>query len=46
MRSSRLRPVLFWAGCFVVPIVMLCVVSAVRGVYPFGGKSFLTEDLK
>lgn len=46
MRSSRLRPVLFWAGCFVVPIVMLCVVAAVRGVYPFGGQSFLTEDLK
>lgn len=46
MRSSRLRSVLFWAGCFVVPIAMLCVVAAVRGVYPFGGQSFLTEDLK
>lgn len=46
MRSSRLRSALFWAGCFVVPIVMLCVVAAVRGVCPFGPESFLTEDLK
>ena len=46
MRSSRLRSALFWTGCFVVPIAMLCVVAAVCGVYPFGGQSFLTEDLK
>lgn len=46
MRFSRLRSALFWAGCFAVPILMLCVVAAVRGVYPFGPESFLTEDLK
>ena len=46
MCSSRLRSALFWVGCFAVPIAMLCVVAAVRGVYPFGAESFLTEDLK
>ena len=46
MRSSRLKSALFWAGCFVVPVVMLCAVAAARGVYPFGAESFLTEDLK
>lgn len=44
-RSSRLRSVLFWTGCFLAPIAILCLVAALRGVYPFGDQSFLVEDL-
>ena len=44
-RSSCLRSVLFWTGCFLAPIAILCLVAALRGVYPFGGQSFLVEDL-
>lgn len=45
LRSSRLGALVFWGAWFVVPIAMLCVVAAVRGVYPFGVQSFLAEDL-
>lgn len=45
MRSSKLGALIFWGAWFVVPIAMLCVVAAVRGVYPFGAQSFLAEDL-
>lgn len=45
LRSSRLGALVFWGAWFVVPIAMLCVVAAVRGVYPFGAQSFLAEDL-
>ena len=45
MRSSKLGALVFWGAWFVVPIAMLCVVAAVRGVYPFGAQSFLAEDL-
>lgn len=45
LRSSKLGALVFWGAWFVVPIAMLCVVTAVRGVYPFGAQSFLAEDL-
>ena len=45
LRSSRLGALVFWGAWFVVPIAILCVVAAVRGVYPFGAQSFLAEDL-
>lgn len=45
MRSSKLGALIFWGAWFVAPIAMLCVVAAVRGVYPFGAQSFLAEDL-
>lgn len=44
--SARVRSVLFWAACAILPIALLAVVSAWGGVYPFGPESFLTEDLK
>ena len=44
-RFSKLGALVFWGAWFVVPIAMLCVVAAVRGVYPFGAQSFLAEDL-
>ena len=45
LRSSRLGALVFWGAWFVVAIAMLCVVAAVRGVFPFGAQSFLAEDL-
>lgn len=35
----------FFLLCVVVPPIMLVVVSALCGIFPFGTKSFLTEDL-
>ena len=44
--APALKTVGFWLLCLFVPIAMLCAAAAATGVYPFGGQSFLTEDLK
>lgn len=44
--QSRIRTVAFWAADFLLPIALLLILTAWSGVYPFGGESFLTEDLK
>lgn len=36
----------FWLGCFLAPIALFVLVCLWGNVYPFGGESFLTEDLK
>ncbi len=36
----------FWAACAALPIILFCGLAIWGGVYPFGGESFLTEDLK
>ena len=38
--------ILFWAACFITPIIIFCATAAWSGVYPFGDKSFLVDDLK
>ena len=45
MNKRVLRRVAFGCLCFVAPIVMLCVVCARGGIYPFGQQTFLSEDL-
>ena len=50
MRQAKLRlpsvkTACFWCVCALVPIVMLCAIACMRNVYPFGGFSFLSEDL-
>ena len=45
-RPQRGIAALFWIGCFALPIALFCATAAWGGVYPFGGESFLTEDLK
>ena len=35
-----------YALAFLLPVALLSMLAATRGVYPFGAESFLTEDLK
>ncbi len=37
---------MYWLACFIVPIIMLCVIAKATNVYPFGEQSFLSGDLK
>ena len=46
MRKLTLDRVAFAAACLVVPMAMLAVMCACNGVFPFGDKTFLAEDLR
>lgn len=46
MSRSRLKNLLFWSLCFILPIAMLAVQSIWSGTYPFGAQSFLADDLR
>lgn len=43
---NAVRRALPYLLAFLVSTAVFCLVAAVRGVYPFGAESFLTEDLK
>ncbi|NHM14529.1 YfhO family protein [Xiamenia xianingshaonis] len=45
-RRLRAASVAYWAGGFVLPILVLCALAAAGGVYPFGPASFLADDLQ
>lgn len=42
---ARLDRILFGLACFAVPVGLLVVACAWNGIYPFGERSFLGEDL-
>lgn len=44
-RISWGREVPWVVACLCVPVILLCVVCAWSGVYPFGDESFLDDDL-
>lgn len=44
--SSRTKKLAGYLSAFVLPVALLCCLFTLRGVYPFGPDSFLTEDLK
>lgn len=46
MSRSRLKNLLFWSLCFILPITMLAGQSVWAGTYPFGAQSFLADDLR
>ena len=46
MSRSRLKNLLFWSLCFILPIAMLAAQSVWAGTYPFGAQSFLADDLR
>ena len=45
-RKDLPRRASLYGAAFLLPVALLCLLSAMRGVYPFGPESFLTEDLK
>lgn len=45
-RFSARGAVVTYSLAFLLPILLLCLLAILRGVYPFGAESFLTEDLK
>ena len=47
VRTSRTLPSFIgYLACFALPIVLLALLCAIRGIYPFGGESFLSGDLR
>lgn len=47
VRTSRTLPSFIgYLACFALPIALLALLCAIRGVYPFGGESFLSGDLR
>lgn len=44
--NSTLKNVAFYAACFTFSIALFVTLAAAGHVYPFGGNSFLTNDLK
>ena len=44
--SDAVKRLVLIVATFLTPVVMLCAVCVLSGVYPFGSESFLTEDLK
>ncbi|MCI8270252.1 MAG: YfhO family protein [Lachnospiraceae bacterium] len=42
---SLIRPNDGWIAAFVVPMVILLIIFAQRGIYPFGEESFLRTDM-
>lgn len=45
LTATRVRNFCLWGAGFLIPIALLCLVSKLCNVYPFGTISFLTEDL-
>lgn len=47
VRTNRTLPSFIgYLACFALPIALLALLYAIRGVYPFGGESFLSGDLR
>ena len=44
--NSTLKNVAFYAACFAFSVALFVALAAAGHVYPFGDKSFLTNDLK
>lgn len=44
--NSTLKNVAFYAACFAFSVALFVALAAADHVYPFGGNSFLTNDLK
>lgn len=47
VRTNRTLPSFIgYLACFALPIALLALLCAIRGVYPFDGESFLSGDLR